>query len=135
MKGLNTFLFQLGAVYTSIVSACKLNDLPILSAHGSYGSNQCIAFGDEQAIIDRLIDPQACDIPRLIEATADQLQDGLTKGCFTSVDLVKVRITLQTPYQRDNLLIIVVVRPMLPESRRSTLPFERSRRSIPMPLP
>ncbi|EGE04499.1 amidase [Trichophyton equinum CBS 127.97] len=92
MKGPINFLLQLGAVYTSIASACKLSDFPILSAHGSYGSNRCIAFGDEQAVIDRLIDPQACDIPRLIEATADQLQDGLTKGCFTSVDLVKTYV-------------------------------------------
>ncbi|GKZ34808.1 hypothetical protein AbraIFM66950_005164 [Aspergillus brasiliensis] len=30
-----------------------------------------------------------CRIPRLAEATAEQLQDGLQKGCFNSVDLVK----------------------------------------------
>ncbi|OJZ84570.1 hypothetical protein ASPFODRAFT_192611 [Aspergillus luchuensis CBS 106.47] len=30
-----------------------------------------------------------CRIPRLVEATAEQLQDGLKKGCFDSVDLVK----------------------------------------------
>lgn len=30
-----------------------------------------------------------CRIPRLVEATAEQLQEGLKKGCFDSVDLVK----------------------------------------------
>ncbi|BCR99408.1 uncharacterized protein AKAW2_41091S [Aspergillus luchuensis] len=28
-----------------------------------------------------------CRIPRLVEATAEQLQEGLKKGCFDSVDL------------------------------------------------
>ncbi|KAF9894760.1 hypothetical protein FE257_006650 [Aspergillus nanangensis] len=31
-----------------------------------------------------------CSYPALINATADQLRDGLDKGCFTSVDLVNV---------------------------------------------
>lgn len=31
-----------------------------------------------------------CAYPSLINATSDQLQDGLSKGCFTSADLVKV---------------------------------------------
>lgn len=31
-----------------------------------------------------------CTYPSLINATSDQLQDGLSKGCFTSADLVKV---------------------------------------------
>ncbi|GKZ76744.1 hypothetical protein AnigIFM56816_008031 [Aspergillus niger] len=33
-----------------------------------------------------------CRIPRLIEATAEQLQHGITKKCFNSVDLVKAHI-------------------------------------------
>ncbi|KAF3491302.1 amidase [Arthroderma uncinatum] len=36
--------------------------------------------------------PSACEIPRLIDASAEQLQDGLTKGCFTSVDLVNTYV-------------------------------------------
>lgn len=31
-----------------------------------------------------------CAYPSLLNSTSDQLQDGLGKGCFTSVDLVKV---------------------------------------------
>lgn len=31
-----------------------------------------------------------CRFPRLVEATVDQLQAGLQKGCFGSVDLVNV---------------------------------------------
>ncbi|EFQ98456.1 glutamyl-tRNA(Gln) amidotransferase subunit A [Nannizzia gypsea CBS 118893] len=92
MKSPITVLLQLGAVYTSIASACKLSDLPIFSSHGRDGLNQCVEFRDEHMLTDRLIDPQACDIPRLIDATADQLQDGLTKGCFTSVDLVNTYV-------------------------------------------
>lgn len=37
--------------------------------------------------------PNNCTYPALIEATADELQDGLQKGCFTSVDLVNVRLS------------------------------------------
>lgn len=33
-----------------------------------------------------------CTYPLLIEATADELQDGLQKGCFTSVDLVNAYV-------------------------------------------
>lgn len=33
---------------------------------------------------------QGCTLPALIDATADELQEGLAEGCFTSVDLVNV---------------------------------------------
>lgn len=33
-----------------------------------------------------------CTYPSLIEATVDDLEDGLRRGCFTSVDLVNVRL-------------------------------------------
>jgi len=43
-----------------------------------------------------------CTYPSLINATSDQLQDGLSKGCFTSADLVKVCFrTGHPPRQRD----------------------------------
>lgn len=31
-----------------------------------------------------------CSYPSLLNATSDQLQDGLEKGCFTSVRLIQV---------------------------------------------
>lgn len=37
-----------------------------------------------------------CDLPSLIDATVDDLQEGLNKSCFTSVELVKVRVALNS---------------------------------------
>lgn len=38
----------------------------------------------------------SCAYPALINATADQLQQGLVEGCFTSVDLLNVLHTYKT---------------------------------------
>lgn len=95
MKGPITAILQLGAVYISITSACKLSDLPIFAGHTNYRLDQCNGPIDGHMLISWLIDPQGCEIPRLIDASAEQLQDGLTKGCFTSVDLVNVCIPAQ----------------------------------------
>ncbi|KAK2873274.1 hypothetical protein FQN49_002464 [Arthroderma sp. PD_2] len=93
MKGPILALLQLGAVYTSVTSACKLSALLLSTGYACNNLEQCVDVEDGHILIDRLIDPKtACDIPRLIEASAEQLQDGLTKGCFTSVDLVNTYV-------------------------------------------
>lgn len=46
-----------------------------------------------------------CTYPSLINATSDQLQDGLSKGCFTSADLVKVCFRLHTQRGIANCVI------------------------------
>ncbi|KAM5443733.1 putative amidase [Microsporum ferrugineum] len=92
MKGPITAILQLGAVYISITSACKLSDLPIFAGHTNYRLDQCNGPIDGHMLISWLIDPQGCEISRLIDASAEQLQDGLTKGCFTSVDLVNTYV-------------------------------------------
>lgn len=45
-----------------------------------------------------------CTYPSLINATSDQLQHGLSKGCFTSADLVKVCFW---PYLSDQWLTVL----------------------------
>lgn len=44
-------------------------------------------FGEAWA---ECLDKRDCSYPSLANATADELQNGLQKGCFTSVDMVNV---------------------------------------------
>lgn len=45
-----------------------------------------------------------CTYPSLINATSDQIQDGLNKGCFTSADLVRVCVR---PYPSSAWLTVL----------------------------
>ena len=56
--------------------------------------------------------PNNCTYPALITATADELQDGLQNGCFTSVDLVNVRFLLLLSFflsSRDSCFVLLEI--------------------------
>ena len=48
-----------------------------------------------------------CSYPSLLNATSDQLQDGLSKGCYTSTKIVKV-----CQFSTVKPRILTLVRPM-----------------------
>lgn len=74
---------------------------------------------------------RGCEFPALIDATADQLQDGLNTGCFTSVDLVNVCVLI--PYAVSR--VTNNSRLTSQGSRKWMKQFMLSRRSIQMQLP
>lgn len=86
-----------------------------------------------EAVMALETNSNAPKFPDLYEASILELQDGLNKGFFTSVDLVKVCIDL---YQSDDTITDGgMYRHTLPGSKRSTskvLRYGRSSRRTPM---
>nr|KMM66813.1 LOW QUALITY PROTEIN: glutamyl-tRNA(Gln) amidotransferase subunit A [Coccidioides posadasii RMSCC 3488] len=78
------------------------------------------------------LEGQSCKYPSLIDATAEELQDGLSRKCFTSVDLVNA-YSMRIKEVNDTLHVVSELNPDAVETAKE-LDRERHRENIRGPL-